>query len=73
MDEKLTTIHDKTDEAMAGVVELTGELYLDLTVKFPSKYFRGNRYTIVVYDYYINAIITEAMKNLEWKSIVNTY
>ena len=50
---------------MAVVVEFTGKINSDLTVKFPFKYFRGNRYIMVVYDYDINAIIIEAIKSVK--------
>ena len=46
---KTTTIHDETNEIVDGVIELTGKMYSDLTGKFRLKYFRGNRYIIVVY------------------------
>ena len=42
LDEKATIIHDKTNEIMAGVIELTGKINSDLTGKFTFKYFRSN-------------------------------
>ena len=45
-----TTIRDKTNEVMSGVLELTGKMDSDLTGKFPFKYFRENRYIMVLYD-----------------------
>ena len=58
---------------MDSVIELTGNIYSYLTGKFPFKYFRVNRYTMVMYDYDSNSILTEAVKNREWRSIANVY
>ena len=58
---------------MAGFIELTGEIYSDLTGKLPFKYLRGNRYFMVMYDYNSNAILTEALKNLGVQSITNAH
>ena len=58
LDEKTTIRHDETNKIMDGVIELKVNIYLDLTVKFPFKYFRGSRYIMVMYDYNINSIIT---------------
>ena len=52
---------------MASVVDLTGNIYSDLTVKFPFKYLRDNIYIMVMYDYDRNAILTEAMNTFEGK------
>ena len=48
---------------MDGVIELTGKVYLDLTGKPSLRYFRGNRWIMMMYEYYRNIILTEAMKN----------
>ena len=59
LDDKSTAINDKTNKIMASVIYLTGNIYPDLTVKFIFKYFWGNRYILVMYDYAINSIIAE--------------
>ena len=61
MDEKATIIHDKTNDTVAGVIELTGKINSDLTGKLPFKYFRGRRYIMVMYDYDSNTILAESM------------
>ena len=58
---------------MSGVIELTGNIYLDLTERLSFKYFIGNRYIMVIYYYDINDILKEAMKNCECQSIFNAY
>ena len=58
---------------MSGVIELTGEIYSYLTVTFPFKYIRDNRYIVVMYDCNINHILTQEIKNSEEKSIANSY
>ena len=73
MDEKSNTIYDKTNKIMAGVIELIGNIYPDLTGKFPFKYFKGDRYIMVVYEYDINSILEESMKNCEVKYFSNAY
>ena len=50
---------------MAGVVELIGKINSDLTDKFPFKYFIGNRYIMVTYDYNKNDILTEVINICE--------
>ena len=58
---------------MDGIIELTGKINSDLTEKFPFKYFRGDRYIMVVYEYDINSILAESMKNCEVKYFSNSY
>ena len=50
---------------MDVIIELTGKLNSDLTGTFPFKYIRENIYTTVIYEYDINVILPEAMKNHE--------
>ena len=73
LDEKSTTIHDKTNKIFDVVIELTGDMYSDLAGKLPFKYFRCNRYIMVMYGYDRNDIITESMKICEGQSISNAY
>ena len=58
---------------MDGFIELTGNIYSYLTVKFPLRYLIVNRYIMGMYEYDRNAILTESMKNCEVKSIFNSY
>ena len=58
---------------MDGVTEVTEKICSDLTRKLLFKYFRGNSYIMVIYNYDSNSILTEAIKDLEGKSIVNAY
>ena len=62
MDGNATTIHDKTNEIMDDVIELIGNMYSDLTGKFPFKYFIVNRYTVLIYYYDWNNILTKQRK-----------
>ena len=73
MYEKETIIHDKTNEIMDGVIKLTGNINSYLTGKPPFKYFRGNRYIMVIYYYGSNDILTESAKNCEGESITNAF
>ena len=43
---------------MDGVIGLTGTIYSDLPGKLLLKYFRENRYIMVIYDYDSNKILT---------------
>ena len=70
---KATTMYELTKTILSGIIELRVKIDLDLTVKLPFKYFRENRYIMLVYSYYINTNQTEAMKNSEGKSIANKY
>lgn len=41
----------------------TGQIFSDLTGRFPTTSSKGNRYTLIIYEYDSNAILAEAMKN----------
>ena len=44
-------------------VKLSGQIFSDQTGRFPIVYRRGKRSVMVLYDYYINVILTEPFKN----------
>jgi hypothetical protein len=49
-----------------------GQIYSDLTGRFPVTSSRGNKYLLVVYDYDSNAIIAEPRKHFgHTKSLLN--
>ena len=58
---------------MSGFIVLTGNEYSGMIGKLPFNYFRGNIYTMVMYNYNINVILIEATIVFEKKSIVNKY
>ena len=46
-----------------GPVDVSGQIFSDQTGRFPRVSSRGNISVMVLYDYYINAILTEPLKN----------
>ena len=47
--------------------------YMDLTGRFPYKSSQGNEYILVAYSYDSSAILAQAFKNREAKSIVDAW
>jgi hypothetical protein len=43
--------------------EITGQIYTDLTGRFPQQSSHGNKYILVLYDYDSNAILAHPIKN----------
>ena len=43
--------------------KVSGQIFSDQTGRSPRVSSRGNRPVMVLYDYYINAILTESFKN----------
>jgi hypothetical protein len=63
---------NKTGFVYATIAE-AGQIHSDLTVRFTKKYAKGNKYVLVLYDYYTNNILTEPMKNRGDKDMVRAY
>jgi hypothetical protein len=55
--------HERTHHVFAAVHDVTGQIYTDLTGRFPVQSSRGYKYILVLYDYDSNAILTEPMRN----------
>lgn len=51
----------------------TGQIYTDLTGRFPVQSSKGNKYVFVLYDYDSNAILSEALKNRTDTEILRAY
>ena len=63
-----------TQFVYAAVVHTeTGQIYTDLTGRFPHQSSRGNNYIFVLYDYDSNAILATAIKTRSGTSILNAY
>ena len=52
-----------THHVFAAVHDITGQIYTDLTGRFPVQSSRGYKYILVLYDCDSNAILTEPMRN----------
>jgi hypothetical protein len=48
----------------------TGQTYTNLTCIFPTTSLSGNKYILILYDYYSNSVISEPMKNRGDKEMV---
>jgi hypothetical protein len=66
----------RTNTVFAHIFEPTGQIYTDLPGGFPIKSNRGSQYIFVLYDFDINAILVEPMKNCtdrEWYEPLSTF
>ena len=54
--------NDTTYQLFASI-ENTGKIYTDQTGRFPVTESKGNKYILLMYDYDLNAILTEPIKN----------
>jgi hypothetical protein len=56
-----------------------GQVYEDITGRFPQKFSSVNKYIFVMYDYNINIILMRAMKNRTeptmtwWKQLMYSF
>ena len=57
----------QTHKIYMKVEEITGKIYMYHTGRFPVKSSLVNRYSMALYDYDSNAILTRAMKNQQNK------
>jgi hypothetical protein len=62
----------KTDFVYATIVD-SGQIHSDLTGRFPTTSAKGNKYFLVLYDYYTNNILTEPMKIRGDQEMVRAY
>lgn len=53
------------------VVELSGRVYIDQTVRFPVISSVGNKYVIVLHDYDMNAILVEQLRDKVQQEMVS--
>jgi hypothetical protein len=62
----------KTDCICAAISEL-GQIYSDLTGRFPTQSASGNKYIRVLYDYVSNSALTYPMKERRKKEALASY
>jgi hypothetical protein len=62
----------KTHHVFAALVDV-GKVYGELTGRFPIQSSRGHQYILTLYDYDINTISTEPMKNRTDKERIRAY
>jgi hypothetical protein len=62
----------KTHRVFAALVDV-GKVYGDLTGRFPVMSSRGHQYILTLYDYDINTISTEPMRNRTDKEMIRAY
>jgi hypothetical protein len=55
--------NQRSHHVFAAVTKVTGQIAIDLTSQFPVTSSRGNKYILVLYDYYSNAILAEPIKD----------
>ena len=65
----------KTHKLLATIIlfSTNRKCFSDLTGAFPHKSIRGNFYVIVVYDFEINAIISEPIKTRQAPTICDKF
>jgi hypothetical protein len=51
----------------------TGQIYTDLTGRFPTMSHSGNKYILVLYDYNSNRVLSSPMKNRGDKEMVRAF
>jgi hypothetical protein len=66
------TYTGKTEFVYATIVN-SGQIYSDLTGRFPTTSVKGNKYVLVVYDYDTNNVLTEPMKSRGDQEMVRAY
>jgi hypothetical protein len=64
--------HVKTHQVFAAMVDV-GKVYGDLTGLFPIQSSSGHNYILTLYDYDINTISTEPMKNRTDEEMIRAY
>jgi hypothetical protein len=52
---------------------MDGNIYKDLTGRFPTTSSKGNKYVLILYEYYGNAILAEPMKSRSDTEAVRAY
>jgi hypothetical protein len=63
---------DKCHYLYATTLE-TNQIYSDLTGRFPTTSLSGNEYTLILYDYDSNSILSALMKNRGDKEMVRAF
>ena len=64
----------QTNDVVYAIVDQKANLaYMDLTGRFPYKSSKGNEYVLIAYHFDANAILVEALKNREAKTITNAW
>jgi hypothetical protein len=63
----------RTHVVYAKVITITGQIYSDQTGRFPVTSSKGNKYIMVVYDYYSTAILAEPLKNRTERELLRAY
>ena len=64
----------RTNDVVYAIIDHKANLaYMDLTGRFPYKSSRGNEYILVAYHFDANAILVDALKNREAKTITEAW
>jgi hypothetical protein len=63
---------DKCHYIYASILE-TNQIYSDLTGRFPTTSLSGNKYTLILYDYDSNSVLSAPMKNRGDKEMVRAF
>ena len=63
---------DRCRYVFSAIME-TGQIYTDLTGRFPTTSQSGNKYILVLYDYDSNSVLTAPMKNRGDKEMVRAF
>ena len=58
---------------MEPITTKEGNIYSDISGRFPNTSSRGNKYLYVMYVYNCNSIITTATKNRSYKEIIRAF
>ena len=54
-------------------VDKTHKIYTDQTGKFPITFSQGNKYILIMYVYYANAILASPLKSRSGSHILEAY
>jgi hypothetical protein len=66
-------LDQRTNLVFANVFEPAGQIYTNLSGRFPIQSNRGNQYIFVLYDYDSNAKLAEPMKNRTDRKMVRAF
>jgi hypothetical protein len=67
------TVQEGKCRYVLAVIMETGQNYMDLAGRFPTKSHSGNKYLLVLYDYERNSVLSAPMKNRGDKEMVSVF
>jgi hypothetical protein len=70
---QMDILPQRTNEVYAIITELDVKVYTDLTGRFPTTSSKGNKYVLILYAYYGNAILAEPMESRSDTEAVRAY